>query len=541
MAKDFEIDDDSEVVIGRGTWIDKLALDVIERKDSIQGDTSAVIRTESGLGASGFPHIGSFADASRAYVFKLALEDMGRDAEFIAFADSMDGLRKVPIGTPTSLKEHLGKPVSIIPDPWECHQSYGEHMSSLLMESLDAAGIEYTPVSAFDLYSTGKLVDQVRMVLLQAQLAGRIIHETTGQEKYLTTLPYHAICENCQKIYTTRAISFDEKRNLVEYLCEGDDIGGKALGGCNHHGFSDISKGEGKLTWKVEFAARWHFLHIDFEAFGKDIFESVICNDRVSKEIFNYEPPTHARYEVFLDDEGRKISKSKGNVIEPKTWFKYGSSQSLALLTYKRMTGSRRLTVKDIPIYMKELDDLEDIYFGITKESNPSRMRKLKGLYEYCLYLRPPKEAPIHIPYSLLVNLVSVAPDVNRDEFLDSRLREYGYLQEGNELNDIIDRVEYAENWVADFEQIEGTKIDLSPSERTAIEGLINCLKSGMTADEIQTAIFETSRESNIKPNSFFKLLYQLLLNDIKGPRLGPYIHTIGVDVISRALRARLS
>jgi len=264
MTNEFDFGEDTGEIIGRGTWIDKLAIAVIERKDNLEGKHPTIIRTESGLGASGFPHIGSFADASRAYGFKLAIEDTGRKAEFIAFADDMDGLRKVPAGTPPELKEHLGKPVSLIPDPWGCHKSYGEHMSSLLIDAIDKAGIEFTAASANELYSTGKMAPQVKKVLSKAKLAGQIIKDTTGQEKYLNVLPYHAVCKGCGKIYTTKAVSFDAKKGKVEYICEGDEIRGKKLEGCGHHDWADITKEDGKLTWKVEFAARWELQQIDF-------------------------------------------------------------------------------------------------------------------------------------------------------------------------------------------------------------------------------------------------------------------------------------
>ena len=530
MNQEFDFGDDTEDIIGRGTWIDKIALSVIERKDNLEGDYPDLIRTESGLGASGFPHIGSFADGSRAYAFKLAIEDLGRKAEYVAFADDMDGLRKVPAGLPPELDEYLGKPVSMIPDPFGCHESYGEHMSSLLIESLESAGIELNPQSAYELYTSGKMAPQVRKVLTQAKLAGEIIKETTDQEKYLEVLPYNTICENCGKIYTTHALSFDEEKGLVEYVCAGDEVRGKKREGCGHKGWSDISKGEGKLTWKVEFAARWDLLNIDFEAFGKDIFESVICNDKVCKEIFGYEPPIHARYEMFNDKGGSKISKSKGNVFTPQTWFKYGSTQSLALLTYKRMTGSRTLAIDDIPVYMKELDYLEDVYFDRVKESNPARKRKLTGLYEYCWHLTVPEKRSIQVPYTLLVNLVSVAPDKSREEFLETRLIEYGYLRDGAKLSDIKDRVEYATNWVKDFKSVEDIKIKLTEEQKVAIKALVDVLKGLEEADAIQTAIFETAKNNNIKPRNFFKLLYQILLNSDRGPKLGPYIHTIGVN-----------
>ncbi|MCE7742881.1 MAG: lysine--tRNA ligase [Candidatus Heimdallarchaeota archaeon] len=543
MSQDFDFGEDTDEVIGKGTWIDKLALDVLKRKDNLEGAHPEIVRTESGLGASGFPHIGSFADASRAYAFKLAIEYLDRKAEFLAFADDLDGLRKVPAGTPPELEEHLGKPVSMIPDPWGCHDSYGQHMSSLLIESIKDAGIEFTPVSAYDIYKTGKMGPQVKKVLSKAKLAGQIIKDTTGQEKYLEVLPYHAICENCGKIYTTQAVSFDAKKDLVEYHCKGDEIQGKSLEGCGHHGYANINKAEGKLTWKVEFAARWELQQVDFEAFGKDIFESVICNDEICKQVFEYEPPTHARYEMFLDKGGSKISKSAGNVFTPQTWCRYGSTQSLALLTYKRMAGSRTLAVDDIPVYMKEIDFLENVYFGKIKEGNQARKRKLNGLFEYCWHLNPPEKTSIQVPYTLLVNLISVAPETEaeREDFLNSRLGEYGYLRDGASIKDIEDRIQYAENWVADFKQLEEVTINLDKQQKAAIKALIKAIESAETADDIQSAIFESARDNGIKPRDFFKILYNILLNTDRGPKLGPYVHTIGTKQAIKTLEKSLA
>ncbi|MFX1325254.1 MAG: lysine--tRNA ligase [Promethearchaeota archaeon] len=541
MVEDFDFGEETKEIIGRGTWIDKLALEVVDRKDNLKGKHPLIIRTESGLGASGFPHIGSFADASRAYAFKLALEDSGRESEFLAFADDMDGLRKVPAGTPPKLKEHLGKPVSMIPDLWGCHDSYGQHMSSLLISALQEAGIEFTPVSAHELYTSGKMAPQIIKLLTNAKLAGEIIKETTGSEKYLDSIPYHAICQQCGKIYTTKAINFDIKEGKVEYICEGDEIKGKQLNGCNHHGWANISKGEGKLTWKVEFAARWDLLQIDFEAYGKDIFESVQCNDRICREIFHYKAPTHARYEMFLDKSGTKISKSKGNVFTPQDWFKYGSSQSLALLTYKRMVGTRTLSIEDIPTYMKELDYLEDIYFGKIKEKNQFRKKRLMGLFEYCWHLKPPEQLSFHVPYNLLVNLITVAPDTAREEFIESRLKLYGYLDEKTSIDTIRDRIRFTSNWVSDFKSLEEKKIELSREQKAAIKMLIERIENATDADSIQMAIFESARANQIKPRDFFKLLYQILLNTTRGPKLGPYISTMGINNVINTLNKNLN
>jgi lysyl-tRNA synthetase class 1 len=385
------------------------------------------------------------------------------------------------------------------------------------------------------------MASQVIKILTNAKLAGEIIKESTGSEKYIDLIPYHAICQQCGKIYTTKAIKFDVKEGKVEYICEGDEIRGKMLTGCDYHGWSDISKGEGKLTWKVEFAARWDLLQIDFEAYGKDIFESVKCNDRICREIYNYESPTHARYEMFLDKGSTKISKSKGNVFTPQDWFRYGTSQSLALLTYKRMIGTRTLSVVDIPVYMSEIDYLEDIYFGRIKETNPSRKRSLMGLFEYCWHLNPPETPSIHIPYNLLVNLISVAPETAREEFIESRLRLYGYLEKNTSLDKIADRIIFTSNWVNDFKSLEENKIVLSNEQKVALKMLIERIENITDADSIQMAIFETAKTNQMKPRDFFKTLYQILLNTNRGPKLGPYISTMGVQNVIKSLNKNLT
>ena len=203
-------------IIGRGTWLDKVASEIIER-DRKLGRQVDVLRVESGLGASGVPHIGNYSDAARAYGIKLALESMGGKAELIAFSDDMDGLRKVPAGLPKSLSKYIGFPVSSIPDPFGCHDSYGSHMSSLLLDSLDKTGIKYRSVSGTRAYREGLFNSQIDKILSNATRVGEIIKETLGQEKYTEVLPYFPICENCGRIYTTKALEYIRDRHVVRY------------------------------------------------------------------------------------------------------------------------------------------------------------------------------------------------------------------------------------------------------------------------------------------------------------------------------------
>ncbi len=532
-----------EQIIGRGTWYDKMALKIVEREKKI-GRSLDMIRTEMGLGASGFPHIGSLGDAARSYAVTLALKDQGYPSELIAFCDDKDGLRRIPAGLPKDLEKYLGFPVTDIPDPFKCHESYGGHMSSLLLEAMDKCGIEYRYISAKDAYEKGLLINEIRTLLQNAKKVGEIVHEEVGQERYIEVLPYFPVCKNCGRIYTTKAVEYLPKEDKVLYVCEGMEIKGRWIEGCGSKGEADITRGEGKLSWKGEFAARWRALDIRFEAYGKDIADSVRVNDRISREVLGYEPPTHAKYEMFLDKSGRKISKSAGNVFTPQVWFRYGSPQSLMLLLLKRFIGTRTIDVTDIPLYMNEMDHLEDLYFGRKTLQDEKEWAKLRGLYEYCWGLKPPEKPSIHVPYNLLTFLVKVAPKDKKLDFVAEKLREYGYLGKDQSLDDELKkRFEYATNWVKDFEEIKETAISLPPEEEKAIGELAEVLKGEENAEKIQSVIFEIARRNGLRPADFFKTLYMILLGVPHGPRLGPYIIAMGkqnvINALERVLKNR--
>jgi lysyl-tRNA synthetase class 1 len=555
----------SDKVIGHGTWYDKMAQKVVNRERKL-GRSLEKVRTEMGLGASGFPHIGSLGDAARSYAVTLALNDMGFNSELIAFCDDKDGLRKVPAGLPKSLEKYLGFPVSGIPDPFGCHEGYGRHMSSLLLDALDKCGIEYRYVSAKEVYEKGLLLEEIRTILLNAKKVGEIVKEEVGQERYTEVLPFFPVCEKCGRIYTTKALEFVPETDKVLYACEGLEIRQKWIEGCGHKGEADISRGEGKLSWKGEFAARWKAFDIRFEAYGKDIADSVRINDRICREILCFEPPSHARYEMFLDKGGRKISKSAGNVFTPQVWFRYGSPQSLLLLMLKRFVGTRTLDVSDIPSYMNELDNLEDVYFGKKAVKDAKELVKLRGLYEYCWVMKPPSKPSVHAPYNLLTFLAKMAPKNCIEEFIEEKLKNYDYLQKDQHADkNLRQRIKYAYNWIRDFKEIKETHTNLTNEEKNAIVYLINFLMSeeyprlpseqyqdvlplylitkpptGSEAERIQNAIFNAAKTNGLKPGAFFRILYLILMGASQGPRLGPYILAMGKQNVMAALRRAL-
>lgn len=518
-------------VIGKGTWIDLVGYRVIEREKSL-GRSLNLIRVESGIGASGIPHVGSLADAARAAAVKLALENLGYRSEFIAFSDDLDGLRKVPYGLPDWLSEYLAYPVSSIPDPYKCHESYGAHMSSILMDAMDRCGIQYTFMSGRDAYRRGLYNKQITKILENVDVIGKAIETITGQTKFQEQLPYFPICENCGRIYLARAIKYDKVSQKVIYRCEGAEIRKKFIQGCGHEGEVKVADGLGKLAWKVEFAARWSALDIRYEAYGKDIADSVKVNDWVSDNILNYPHPYHVRYEMFLDKAGKKISKSAGNVFTPQTWLKYGTPQSLLLLLYKRIAGTRALSITDIPSYMDEVDQLEKLYFS---KREPSNMKEVKsrGLYEYINLLHPADKPSQHIPYSLLVQLCSVAPEGKEVEYVEEKLRQYGMIKAAEEK--LKRKIQLALNWSRDLQAIERKTINLNEMERQLVTEFVDSLGT-RDPKQIQYSVFEIARKHSVEPKDLFRLLYMILLGTESGPRLGPYLIDLGIEKAKQTL-----
>jgi lysyl-tRNA synthetase class 1 len=441
---------------------------------------------------------------------------------------------------PDELEKWLGYSVATIPDIFgDCHFSFGEHMSSLLKEALDITGVEYTPMSAYNVYQEGVLNDEIITLLDNHEKVGKVIESVSGQEKYTEALPYFVVCENCGRIYTTFAHDYDSTSHTIRYECKGMEVKGQWLEGCSHSGEVDVTSGNGKLSWKVEFAARWHALDIRFEAYGKDIADSVHVNDAICREIFGWEPPMHVQYEMFVDRGGRKISKSAGNVFTPQVWYRYGSKESLNLLIFKRFVGTKSGSVDDIPVHMDELDDLEEVYFGKRKVKDDLERYKLTGLYEYSHLLEPPSEPQVHVPYNLMIKLARYAPDGAEHDFITSKLDEYGYLKETKRGLD--ERIGYALNWVQDFEEDEPMYVELTDEEQKAVKAVANELEKASNEEEYQAVVFTVSKSTGVKARRLFPVIYRILLGKTQGPRFGPYVGLVGKETVVKELRDALN
>lgn len=559
-------------IIGRGTWIDKLADDMLRREERLGRDTK-MVRVESGLGASGVPHLGSLGDAVRAYGVKLAVEDAGHRSELIAYSDDLDGLRKVPEGMPASLGEHIARPVSLVPDPDGCYSSYGERMSSLLLEGLDALGIEYVHKRARDAYAGGAFREQIGRILSAAGRIGEKIEEMVGQSKFRGALPYFPVCGRCGRLYTARAESYDPRAGRVTYECRGADVGGAPVEGCGHRAESDVGRDLGKLAWKVEFAARWQAFDVRFEAYGKDIMDSVRVNDWVCKEVLGTPPPHHARYEMFLDKGGKKISKSSGNVLTAQRWLRYATPESVLLLMYKRIAGAREIGIGDVPALMDEYADLAAAYHGGAAAgagAEPGRRSKERGLFEYVHLLGPPggngggdaAPRPFRPPprYGLLVEMCrTFGTAEGREAMVVRRLVEGHGFGEGDRWGstDLAGMVGMAARYAdeqapakgaggeAEREEgageagggaVGGALLDFADAlERIAGEG--GAGTDAGAADRIQGEAFSCARARGARPRDVFKALYGILVGSPRGPRLGPLIAEMGPARVCAMIR----
>jgi lysyl-tRNA synthetase, class I len=534
MEERDEFGEEEPTLIGKGTWLDRVAKEVIDREKKLGRDLST-IRVESGLGASGIPHIGSVGDAARAYGVKLALEEVGFNSELIAYSDDMDALRKVPAGLPSWLSKDIARPVSEIKDPsGDCHASYGAHMSSLLLDALDKLGLKYNFQSGYRSYKDGLLVKQIDLILRNSQLIGEQIDELTGQKKYLETLPYFPQCSNCHRLNVAHAYKYDPDEMKVYYKCSGDEIGKKWVEGCGNEGAADVRKGEGKLSWKVEFAARWAAFDIRFEAHGKELTDSVKINDWICDNVLGFPHPHHVIYELFQDKAGKKISKSVGNLVTPDKWLSLASPQSLLLVYFKRIIGARNISEEDIPAYMDEFDFLEDVYFSKVKEPNKMKEARQKGVYYYSNLRKPPNAPSQHVSYRLLVDLASIAPNENSGDYIAKRLLDYRAVKLIDQ--DVRQRIRYALNWSSEF-TLAQERVEMSSEEKGAILDLASKIVAQTDPQIIQTVIFDTARAHSIEPSVFFGVLYRALLGLERGPRLGPYITDVGPAKVAQKLK----
>ena len=482
------------------------------------GKASALF--ETGYGPSGLPHIGTFGEVARTTWVRNAFTSLttspalpdGLPSRLIAFSDDMDGLRKVPDNVPNRemLAGQLGRPVTAIPDPFGTHESFGHHNNARLRAFLDAFGFEYEFASSTDYYRAGRFdAALLRMAALHDRVRD-VILPTLGPERRATYSPFLPIHPETGVVMQ---VPMGEVRPEDDLIVWTDPETGR------RHG-TRITGGHCKAQWKADWALRWFALGVDYEMSGKDLIDSVKLSSAICR-VLGGEPPASFTYELFLDERGQKISKSKGNGLTIEEWLRYAPPESLAQFMFGAPGRAKRLHFDVIPRAVDEyLANLERLK-AQPDPANPA----------FHIHGGGSNDPGSPIPFAMLLNLASV---VNAEEpgILWGLIRRYapGVTPESHPL--LARLAEGAVAYYRDFVAPEKHHRAPTPIERAALEDLLHTLRAldaASDAETIQNAVYEIGKRHPFPGlRDWFSCLYQVLLGQQEGPRFGGFVALYG-------------
>ncbi|WP_174291714.1 lysine--tRNA ligase [Sphingomonas bacterium] len=478
----------------------------------------APILFETGYGPSGLPHIGTFNEVLRTTMVRNAFAALSdAPTRLVAFSDDMDGLRKVPDNVPNGamLAEHLGKPLSRIPDPFGTHDSFAAHNNAMLRQFLDRYGFDYQFVSATDYYAGGRFDDALREVLRRYDAIQAIMLPTLRPERRATYSPVLPISPATGVVLQVPVEVVDADAGTIAFIDEGGErIAQSALGGM------------AKLQWKVDWAMRWVALGVDYEMAGKDLIDSVTQSGRIARALGG-RPPEGFTYEMFLDEAGEKISKSKGNGLSIEQWLTYGPEESLAFFAYREPRKAKSLHMGVIP---RAVDD----YWQFRAAWPDQPLKERLGNPVHHVHAGPVPAGALPVTFGLLLNLVGVMGEATAEQV-------WGYL--GNYVADAspkrypeLDRLvghalAYARDFVAPTLHRRAPDAREAAALRVLDEGLAE-LPAGAAAEDVQTLVYETGKAQFGKEQlrDWFRTLYETLLGSSQGPRMGSFFALYGID-----------
>ena len=497
-----------------------------ERKEIILKKNKITFQT--GYGPSGLPHIGTFGEVARTTMMINALSHVQKiDHELITFSDDMDGLRKVPENIPNEevLQKNLGKPLTSIPDPFKKFNSFGEHNNEMLKKFLKKFNFSFNFKSSTENYKTGVFNNSLMRVLEKYDDIMNIILPTLREERRKTYCPFLPICPDTGKVLEIPLLSKDQKSGKVVFNNNGKKIE------------TNILDGNCKLQWKVDWAMRWFTFEVDFEMYGKDLTESAILSNKICK-ILGKSPPNGFAYELFLDEKGEKISKSKGNGISLEQWLRYASPESLAMFMYPNPKRAKKLYSEIVP---KTVDEyLSCIEKYPTQEAKDQILNPVWHVHNG----NPPKEKVV-MPFSMLLNLVGSSNADNRDilwKFINRFHKEIN----PKDFKILDGLTEYAVNYFKDRVKPNKKFKKPSSSEKEALKNLVIKLKKldqSLKPEDIQTHVYTAGKENGYEKNlrDWFKLIYEVVFGEENGPRMGFFISFFGlketIDLINDKIK----
>ena len=354
---------------------------------------------ETGYGPSGLPHIGTFGEVARTTMVRTAFEQISDiPTRLICFSDDLDGMRKIPdnVPNPEALKEHLQKPLTSVPDPFDTYESFGEHNNAMLRRFLDTFGFEYEFYSATQFYSSGKFDEVLLRAAKNYQAIMDVMLASLREERRETYSCFLPISPKTGKVLYVPMLDVDGEKGLITFI---DEEGEKIT--------QTVTGGNVKLQWKPDFGARWAALGVDFEMYGKDHSTNTPIYDKICR-ILGARAPEHFTYELFLDDKGEKISKSKGNGISIDEWLTYASADSLSYFMYLKPKTAKRMHFDVIP---KAVDEYHQQLRAFHNQDLTQRLNNPV----YHIHNANVPTSDMVISFSMLLNLASVASSDNKE------------------------------------------------------------------------------------------------------------------------------
>lgn len=492
------------------------------------GKPAGPVVFETGYGPSGLPHIGTFNEVLRTTMVRHAFETLSdTPTTLIAFSDDMDGLRKVPDNVPNHamLTEYLGKPLTRIPDPFGKYESFAHHNNAMFREFLDRFGFDYDFRSSTTAYESGAFDEALKNVLRRYQAIMDIMLPTLRKERAATYSPVLPVSEKSGIVLQVPIEVVDAEAGLIAFEDEGERVTQSVLGG------------KSKLQWKVDWAMRWVALGVDYEMYGKDLTDSGIQSGKIA-QVLGGRKPEGLIYEMFLDDRGEKISKSKGNGLSLEEWLSYGTQESLSFYAYREPKSAKQLHMGVIPRAVDEYFQFRGNYAGQAVE------QKLGNPVHHIHNGKVPADAP-PVTFGLLLNLVGVmgagatAPQV------------WAYL--GNyapdataathpELAMLINlALAYNRDFIAPtLQRRKPEGVEIAALRR--LDDELALIPADMPAEDIQNIVYGIGKTGGFENlRDWFKALYETLLGSSAGPRMGSFIALYGVENTRKLIAEALS
>lgn len=497
-------------------------------------NSDAPIVFETGYGPSGLPHIGTFAEVARTvYIMNaLALKNPDRKLRLIVFSDDMDGLRNIPENVPNHdlLKAYLGAPLSKVPDPFKVEKSYSANMNDRLCQFLDHYGFDYEFRSSTDCYNAGIFNEGLKRVMGNYEAIRHLFINTIAEDKRDAWSPFFPICGNCGKIYTTRVVDIHPDIDELSFSC---DLNSDTYKACGHTDRLSIFDGRVKVGWKIDWALRWFTFNVNYEMHGKDLIDSAALSSKICK-ILGARPPLTYKYELFLDENGAKISKKIGNGVSMEQWQAYAPVGALLLFLLENPNKARKM---GLPILPKLVDNY---YLPSLRDKNPTESDSPLWFVDKLLHHHDASlQEGSDIQYSLLVNVAETLGHGGADLLYDFAKR-YDSAVDENEgfFRDLCRHViAYVEGVKAQAIVTAPTKPDTSffpyLIELRQNIGQLNA-QGDFTHELLQNAVFAIAKKHDLDFKEWFRFLYLSLLQKDQGPRLGSFFAMLGFDEVEQ-------